>query len=215
MDREIKLIAGGVYQTYFSDTPSRVIAFDEIEVFYDAYWPTLDKWAFSSNLKSKGYYYRTLPRIFLKDVTFLREQPLTIDELKTFRPDLPFRLSRNKQMNWTDELIPNLEDYKDYAKRFSLDNFTQIVLPTKQITLRPFGKKGTITSLKSTLVSSISDEGFSCIELLWLAHNIQAPHIKTEQENGVGIFRSGHEKKVPAYYIGGYYDAANFIPKED
>jgi len=117
-------------------------------------------------------------------------------------------------MKWADKLIPKLEDFRDYAKNLGVEDLDQIALPTPQITLRPYGKKGTITSLKSTLVSAISDRGFSCIELLWLAHNIQAPHIKTEQENGVGIFRSGHEKKVPAYYIGGYYDAANFIPKE-
>jgi hypothetical protein len=215
MTNEIKLISGGVYQTYFSDTPSRVIAFDDIEVFYDAYWTTIDKWTFSSNLKSKGFYYRTIPRIFLKEVVFIREQPLTTDEFITFRPDLPFRLCRVKQMRWTDEIFPNFNDFKNYAKRFGCDTSNQIILPANKVTLGPFGAKGRITSLKSTLVSSIDDKGFTYIELLWLAHNLQAPHIKTKQENGIGIYRSGHERRVPAYYIGGYYDAANFIPKED
>lgn len=215
MTTEIRLISGGVYQTYFSDAPSRIIAFDDIEVFYDAYWPTIDKWTFSSNLKSRGYYYRTIPRIFLKDVIFLREQPLTTDELLTFRPDLPFRLCRYKKMSWTDEIFPNLNGFKEYLKRFGCDISSQIVLPVNKITLCPFGTKGQITSLKSTLVSSLNDKGFTCIELLWLAHNLQAPYIKTKQENGIGIFRSGHEKRVPAYYIGTYYDAAGFISKEE
>jgi len=213
MYKETKLIIGGIYQTYFSDKPSRVIAFDDIEVFYDAYWPTLDKWTFSSNLKSKGYYYRTLPRIFLKDVTFLREQPLTNDEFKTFRPDLPFRLCRNKQMVWADKPFPNLKEFSVFAAKAGCDISNKIVLPINKITLRPFGPKG--GAVKSSLVSSINDKGFSCVELLWLAYNLQVPYLREEQKPGVGIFRSGHEKNVPAYYIGSYYDAADFIPKEE
>jgi hypothetical protein len=215
MKTDSQLISGGVYQTILSDAPCRVIAFDDIEVFYDAYWPTLNKWSFSDNLKRQGTYYRTLPKIFLREATFLRGESLTTDELNTFRPDLLFRLCRNKFLTWTNELLPDFENFKKYASGFGCDFSNDIILPVTSITLRPFGSKGTITAKKSTLVSSLSDRGFTCIELLWLSHNIQAPFIKKETDKGVGIYRSGHEKKVPAYYIGGYYDEAGSIPKED
>ena len=189
---DTQLISGGIYQTILSDAPCRVIAFDDIEVFYDAYWPTLNKWSFSDNLKRQGTYYRTLPKIFLKGATFLREEPLTADELNTFRPDLPFRLCRNKFLAWTNESIPDFENFKKYAREFGCDISNRFILPVTSITLRPFGSKGAITAKKSTLVSSLSNKGFTCIELLWLAHNIQAPYIKRENKHGVGIYRSGH-----------------------
>ena len=89
------LLLGGVYLTKWDDRPFRVLAFDEFEVFYDCYWPSIDKWTFG-NLRSKGYYYRMTLQRFLEDVKFIREQPLTVQELQTFRPELPFRVCRNK-----------------------------------------------------------------------------------------------------------------------
>lgn len=213
MKADIKLILGGVYQTRLSGDPCRIMAFDGIEVFYDAYWSSLGKWTFSSSPRSKAFYYRTPPKFFLEDAVLLRETPLTIDELKAFRPDLPLRLCRNKQINWTDELFPEVLVFSDRLNELGLNISNEIVLPVSQITLQPYGPQG--RAMKSTLVASLSVEGFSCIELLWLAHNIQAPHLRGKQEKGVGIFRSGHEKGVPAYYIGGFYDSAKFISKED
>ena len=213
MKADIKLISGGVYQTGLSDDPCRIIAFDEIEVFYDAYWSSLGEWTFSSSPRSRGYYYRTPPKFFLKDAIMLREEPLTINELKVFRPDLPFRLCRNKQINWTGELFPEMLIFSDELNRMGLNISNEIVLPVLQITLQPYGPQG--GAMKSTLVTSLSAEGFSFIELLWLAHNIQAPYLRGNQEKGVDVFRSGHEKDIPAYYIGGFYDSANFIPKEE
>ena len=116
-------------------------------------------------------------------------------------------------MVWTHKMFPSIEAFKEYIKKLGFDISNKIVLPAAKITLRPFGPKG--GAVKSSLVSSLNDKGFSCVELLWLAHNLQAPHLREEQTRGVGIFRTGHEKNVPAYYIGGYYDAADFIPKED
>ncbi len=96
MDTEVKLVSGGVYKTILSEEPVRILRFDDIDVFYDAYWSSLDKWAFASSLKRSGTYYRTSPNIFLRNATFLRHQPLTTEEINTFRPDLANRLCRNK-----------------------------------------------------------------------------------------------------------------------
>ena len=214
MDTEVKLISGGVYKTILSEDPVRILMFDNIDVFYDAYWSSLDKWTFASSLKSSGTYYRTSPNIFLRNATFLRQQPLTTEEINTFRPNLPIRLCRNKQMSWTDKIFSNLNDYKTYASQFGCDISNNIILPVPSITLEPFGAKGRVTSLKSTLLTSVDKNGFSNIELLWLANNIQAEHSQHIVDKGIGIYRSGHKKKVPSYYIWGYYDMAGNIPTE-
>jgi hypothetical protein len=215
MDTEVKLISGGVYNTILSEDPVRVLRFDDIEVFYDAYWSSLDKWTFASSLKRSGAYYRTTPGVFLRNATFLRPQPLTSEELNTFRPDLPNRLCRNKNMTWTAKIFHELEDFKKYASLFRCDISDSIILPVPNISLTPFGAKGRVTSLKPTLISSVDKNGFSSIELLWHANNIQAEHSKHIVDNGVGIYRSGHYKKVPSYYIWTYYDKAGNIPFEE
>lgn len=215
MDKKVNLISGGVYQTTFSEEPCRVIAFDNVEVHYDTYGSFSDKWMFASNLKRQGTYYRTTSTVFSKDAVLLREQPLTKEELEIFRPDLPFRVCRNKQLIWTNKQYEKMDDFKKHAKESGFDISDEIVLPITTITLRPFGTKGTVTALKSSAVTAMHKEGFTAIELLWLAHNIQAIHIKKEQDKGVGIFRSGHEKKMPSYYIGQYYDMADIIPNEE
>jgi hypothetical protein len=183
MDMAVKLIQGGVYKTILSPEPLRVLAFDNFEVHYDAFWSSLDKWTHASDLKSSGIYYRSSADAFLKNATFIREQPLTEDEFRVFR----------------------------YLNQFNIETSGQIVLPVPSITLEPFGSKKRTALLKSTLVSSIDPSGFTEIELLWQANNVQAQQAKHIIEKGVGIYRKGHEKKVPSYYIWGYYDAAGLL----
>ena len=209
MEGKVRLILGGVYQTILYEGPCRVIGFDDEEVFYEPYYSFSNKWAFSG--RSRGYcsYYRTWPHIFLKNAEFLRIEALTNEDLQLFRPDLPHRLCRHKELNWTTDQFPDLKEYKEYLKENQIYITDDIVLPVPSITLRPFGRKGTIPALKSSVVSSIDAAGFSGSELLWLAHNLQVPVLKESLIKGLGIFRSGHEKKLPAYYIAGYLSAGD------
>jgi hypothetical protein len=207
MDNTVKIFVGGVYQTILTDGPVRVIGLDDDDVFYDPYLPSLKRWALSSKPASNCAYYRTTPNVFMKKANFLRMQPLTPAELHAFRPDLPMKLCRYTNLSWSDQPIPDFAIYQDQVRQIIGDISDVVVLPVPKITLRPFGRKGTITALKSAIVFSEQPEGFSMLELLWLAHNIQAPHLKQYRPNGVGIFRSGHEKKVPSYYIGGFLSA--------
>lgn len=165
MQTDIQLISGGVYQTSLADTPCRIIAFDDVEVFYDAYWSSLDKWAFGgNNLKRTGYYYRTPPNIFLRSAVLLREQPLTDKKLMVFMPNLPFRLCRSKLNNWSSELFSDLTGCDSHITSLGDNTSQQIIIPVEKIALQPFGPKG--DSVKSTIVTSTNEEGFSCIELL-------------------------------------------------
>jgi len=212
MEQISNLILGGVYQTKWDERPFRILAFDDIELFYDCYWPSIDKWTFG-NLNSKGYYYRMSPERFLNSGKLLREQPLTQKELETFRPYLPFRICRNKNIAWTDQQYSDVETYKNAIKDSGIDTSDKIVLPVSQIVLHPFGPKS--GAVKPTTINSSNQEGFTTSELLWNAQNIQSIHLREKQKNGVGIFRLGHEKKMPAYYIGGYNDKANSITTDD
>ena len=207
MDKTAKLFVGGVYQTILAEGPARVIGLDDDEVFYDAYLPFLNQWSLPTKPRSNCTYFRTWPTVFMKNAQFLREEPLTVGELQVFRPDLPMKLCRYTDLSWADQPIPEFAIYRDQVREMIGDVSDVVVLPVTTITLRPFGRKGTITALKSSIVSSERSEGFSTLELLWLAHNIQAPHLKERLPKGVGIFRSGHEKKVPSYYIGGFLSA--------
>jgi hypothetical protein len=112
------LALGGVYKTSFTEYPCRIIAYDEFEVLYDAYWPGLDKWTFASNLKRKGTYYRITPTLFIRDSRILEVKPLTDQELRVFIPHLPMRLCRFKELNWTENQIPSLEEFREYVNGF-------------------------------------------------------------------------------------------------
>jgi hypothetical protein len=77
------------------------------------------------------------------------------------------------------------------------------------IILIPFGAKG--GHKKSVKVKALNGSYFTGLELLWNAHNVQAPYINVKLEIGTGLHRLGFEKGIPSYYIGGYYDSAGFL----
>lgn len=209
MNSTTNLILGGVYKTKFHPDPHRVIAFDNYEVFYDGYWPTLDKWTFSDSLNSKCFYYRTIPSVFLDSATFLREQPLTERESSIFRPDLPFRICRNKQIQWMTNDFSDINLYKDFLIKNNFSLSQEIVLNVPEIVLHPYGPKG--GGVKATKITASNKQGFTNSELLWHGQNLQSIHLKENSKDGVGLFRLGHEKKIPSYYIGNYIDKANFL----
>lgn len=206
------LMLGAVYQTNMDTRPFRVLAFDNFEVFYDCYWPSLDRWTFD-NLRSRGYYYRTTPVSFLDGATFLHESPLSSKEFQTFRPDLPFRVCRNRKINWTDIQYPKIEDYEQMLHHLGIDLFEDVILSIPQLVLHPFGpKKGVV---KPLVLESENTVGFTCLDLLWKAHNAQAPYIRQLLEGGIGIHRLGHEKKMPAYYIGHFISSGGIMIPDD
>ena len=209
MDNTPDLIIGGIYKTNFNSDLRRVIAFDEFEVFYDAYWTTLDKWTFSDSLNGKCFYYRTTPYHFLNSAELLKVQPLTEKEFSIFRPDLAFRPFRHKQIQWTTEIFDSMDLYLDKLSRSGFHISDEIALNIPEIILHPYGPKG--GGAKAKKISATNGYSFTHNELLWNAHCIQAINLREDSKDGVGLFRLGHEKKSPSYYIGNYYDKANFL----
>ena len=199
---------GGVYKTILDEKPIRIIAFDCNEVFYDVWWDHLNDWGNKNSLKSKVSYYRTSLKRILENLIFIRIEPLSDIEIKVHRPDLPFNTCRILDIKWTDKLFLTFNEYESYLLSKSIDANTISDLNISELILVPFGLKG--ARKKSVCIKALNETYFTGLELLWHAHNIQAPYINVNIVAGVGLHRLGFEKGIPSYYIGGYNDNMGF-----
>ena len=204
-----KLSLGGVYTTSWEDRPMRVIAFDEFELFYDSWWEHKNDWGLRCH-NSKVAFFRCSTSRFAESANLIRVDPLTAQELEKYKLYLPLRLCRHKELKWFQKAFEILEDYISYWKQQKIDLSENSILEADKIILQPFGPTG--GRKKSIVVNADNGKYFSEAELLWKAHNIQAEY-QTFIDNGVGLFRSGLSKQLAVYYIGGFYDLAETIPR--
>jgi hypothetical protein len=212
-EKNITLIEGGVYQTDLSTSPIHIISFNDAQVYYDTWWEHLNDWGYKDSLKKKVFYYRTRPNRILNGSEFLRVEPLSDAEKKVYRPDLPFFVCRNAALSWTDKTYATIEEYEKYLISKSVDTKSITGLNIAEIILVPFDLKG--NPKKSILIKAMNGNEFSGIELLWHAHNIQAPYISEDTKEGVGLHRLGFEKGLPSFYIGEYYDSGGSLKEAE
>lgn len=198
----MELILGGVYKTKWDERPFRVLAFDNSEVFYDCFWPSLNQWTFASSLKRKGYYYRMSLTNFIDQIEFIREQDLTEIEKTIFLPKLPFRICQYENISWEKDKVESIEKYEIITRKCINDFKVETVLEVPEIIIYPFGSKGGIT--KPFLIKSMNSKSFTNLELMWNANNLQSEYLRGEVKSGIGIYRLGHEKKLASYYLGNY-----------
>ena len=201
------LIVGGVYSTELDKRPHRVLAFDNIELFYDGWWEHKNDWGLKCH-NSKVSFYRTSTTHFIKTAELIRIDPLIEEEKQKYKLELPFRLVRHEEFTWMQNSFPNLKSFTFYCKEHNLKLTDEPILKESQIILIPIGPNG--GNKKSNLIEADNGKWFTELELLWKAHNIQA-QFKTCVSYGVGLYRLGLEKNFASYYIGGYYDLAEFI----
>jgi hypothetical protein len=204
----LKLKLGGIYKTEWDEKPLRVIGFDDFEVFYDCLWPHDNSWAFSGNFKKKCYFYRISASFFISKSTLIDYVPLTIEELKVFRPDLPMRVARTRELNWNSIEIDNYNNFIEHTKTISDRFIFDEKIPSEKIVLIPFGNNGGLK--KGTILSADNSNYFECVELVWKAKELQAA-VNDQTSNGIGIYRIGFENELPSYYIGEYMDRAGFL----
>lgn len=200
---------GSVIQCSRMDDPIRVLACDEVEVLYDAWWSHAEEWGFKS-LRRRATYYRKPTNTLLGDGEVLRVEPLSNEELAVHCPDLPLRLLRSTEARWRNE------DYSDAdALVASLDKLPSdlnlasddIVLDLPSVALHAFGPK--LGAKKTVMIDARNGKGFTARELYWQANKLQAPFF-TEVEEGIGLYRSGFFKKTPMFYTWGALDLARF-----
>lgn len=191
-----KLEIGGVYKTDFDSRPFRIIGLDEYEVFYDCLWSD-NEWTFSGNFRRKTIFYRMSAKIFQSKSELIEVNKITDEEFKYFRPDLPMRFGRIKEISWNN-LDSVFDDYKDQITDFKID--------TEKLVLVPHGKKDGYG--KGVIIEQSG--GLTGLEIISQASKIQNS-VYDCQSDGIGFYRLGFEKRFPRYSIGEYFDRAGIM----
>ncbi|WMI68177.1 hypothetical protein [Mangrovimonas sp. YM274] len=136
--------------------------------------------------------------IFKTKSELIENLPLTEKESQYFRPDLPMRFGRTKNVSWNSFNSDGIKDLKsDFGNRKF--NATKIIL----VPYCPKGgfKKGEILECKSE---------FTEFEIILKAKEIQESS-NNQKSNGIGFYRLGYQKGLPTYAIGEYFDRAGIM----
>lgn len=195
------LQVGAVFQPEWDTRPIRVIAFDAEQVMYDCWWPHVPGWGIDS-LNRTISYYRISLSWFLNKSKYLRTDAYTEAELSIHRPDLPFGFARFANIEWPSIPFATKEDFPGSTSIITQVGASTPILNTAKLYLLPFGPKG--SSKPGVLLESENPCGFTIEELLWHAARLQSQYLREiKVTNGVGIYRSGIQRKLPSYYIWG------------
>jgi hypothetical protein len=185
----------------------RILLMDQIQVFYDVWWSHAHEWGLSS-LSGQGHYY-CLPTSLLRGRSIvLRSEPLTDIEQAIHRPDLPLRLLRSPSMQWSKDQYQSMSQFigahQGDIEQLGISD-DNVALDAPEVFLVPFGPGGGMK--RAVRLKALNGRGFSSIELLWRAYEVQAPQHRTST-NGIGIYRSGFKNKAPVFYLWGSDDRA-------
>ena len=168
-----------------TERPSRAAVADHAR-------PRLDRWGLADLEAIKHQrinYYLTTVSTVLEKARHLRPGPLSADERAVHRPDLPFAAVQDTVISWSSDNTGRLAE-------------TRSELNTSLIYLEPFGPRGGTRAG----VRVVADNGssFTAEELFRKAQAAQARHLRDEMPvAGVGIYRSGLQRGLPAFYLWG------------
>ncbi|WP_346537416.1 hypothetical protein [Micromonospora sp. DPT] len=170
---------------------------------YDTWWPHLGNWGLAKlgEIKKRrvSYYVATASTLAEKAI-YVRSEPLTDAELALHRPDLPFSVGQCHVLSWPAEAPESTEAS---AKGWRATGCPEPeALGVSEVYLLPFGPKG--GERAGVRVKAENGTAFRWDELVWKASVIQAPFIRAGASvQGIGIYRSGLNRGVPAYYLWG------------
>lgn len=181
--------SGDVVSVSWDHRPIRVLQTDAIETFYDAGMGEVG-WVMAK--ARTAIFYRTSTPNLKETASRTLPSPFSLKEDKKFRPDLPMRLFRYRDADWSDELpiLTSLE--------------CDLSIPAQEVVIIPFGSKGGAT--KPVKVQASDGESLSLREIIEAAHSAQQS--KCADVKGVGLYRSGFVGGVPSYYLWGAIDRA-------
>lgn len=184
---EAEIEPGAVFRFPHDNRPNRVLLHNDGVVMYDAWWPDLDGWGLADldaiRRKRISYYVATVPTL-LEKATRLRSDPLSADERAVHRPDLPFIAAQDPAITWAG------------------DAETRSPLKAPAIYLLPFGPgRGTKPGVR---VVADNGSSFTAEELFVKAKAAQTRYLGDPLPvTGVGIYRSGLQRGLPAFYLWG------------
>jgi len=194
---------GAVLQWPHDDRPFRLLAYDSAVAMYDTWWPHLGNWGLA-NLgavkKRRVNYYVVTASTVVERATFVRSEPLTEAEISLHRPDLPFAAMQCQALSWPAEAWGTAEaSARDWRSAGCPE---AEALGASEVYLLPFGPRG--GERAGVRVKADNGTSFSWDELLWKASVVQAPFVRAgASAQGVGIYRSGLNRGIPAYYLWG------------
>jgi hypothetical protein len=196
-------------QTRWDKDPSRVLAFDDQEVFYDSWWPTLNSWTFGIRRSAAVYYRMDLAR-FLDSAVKLDATPLTQQERALHRPDLPLRVYRELRFSWDSGLFSDRAEFVNALQMAGMDAASMPPLDTTAIVIVPQTAKRHVKT--GVLISAESGLSLSGVEVLWGAYCAQAPYQRWPSR-GIGLYRHGLRRRgIPSYIIGGFSEIYSHPP---
>jgi hypothetical protein len=194
---------GAVLRWAHDDRPFRVLAYDSGVAMYDTWWPHLGNWGLA-NLgevkKRRVNYYVATASTVAEKATFIRSEPLTEAEISLHRPDLPFAVAQCQPVSWPVEAPGSAEASARGWRSAGCPEAK--ALGVAEVYLFPFGPRG--GERAGVRVKADNGTSFSWDELAWKACVVQAPFVRAgASAQGIGIYRSGLNRGIPAYYLWG------------
>ncbi|MEO6567490.1 MAG: hypothetical protein ABIO94_01905, partial [Opitutaceae bacterium] len=111
-----QLCVGAVFTIKHCDKPVRVIAYDEIEVFYDAFWGEEVGWGMELGSR-RVIYYRVCTPLFLDGAEKLRVDEPSARFLAKHRPDLPLRFGRSTRLQWAETPLATRVEFEAHVRQ--------------------------------------------------------------------------------------------------
>jgi hypothetical protein len=187
-----KIEPGAVFRFSHDDRPNRVLLHESKVVMYDAWLPHRDGWGLAdlgAVKRQRVSYYVATASTVLEKATYLRSDPLSADERAVHRPDLPFAAVQDAAISWSSDNAGRLTEARSE-------------LNAARLYLLPFGPGGGTKA--GVQVAADNGSSFTAEELFRKAQAAQARHINEAMPvAGVGIYRSGLQRGVPAFYLWG------------
>jgi hypothetical protein len=197
---------GAVFRWSHDDRPSRVLVHDRDVVMYDAWWPHLGNWGLADVQllrKKRIGYYVALTATLAEHASYVRLDPLTDHEAAIHRPDLPFAIGQCVAISWPSEVPGTAAEFAEDWRAAGCPDGGMVRAP--DVYLYPFGPDGEVWAAAGARVQAANGTVFPVEELLFKAAAVQAPFISgTAPTQGIGIYRDGLYRGIPAYYLGGF-----------
>lgn len=192
--------AGDVYEPGGPDKrPIRVLMSDDIDVYYDTWWPE-GGWTLSRFWRSAAFY--RMATHYVTAGTCVRRDPLSAKECERYRLDLPLRIYRHRSLNWAHLEGATPEQTAVAAAAWGVNMAGCPALKAEKVTLIWFPKWPS-GKLMHTTVTAASGGEIAASDLLWHAQRLVCQQVVND---GIGLFRSGLHRGVPSYLVWGFHD---------
>jgi hypothetical protein len=196
--------SGLVFRWPHDERPQRVLVHDRDRIAYDCWWPHLKNWGYADLepiRRGRANYYGVNVATLLAKAAFVGNEPLTDEEAKVHRPDLPITVVQRAGVSWPVDVVAA----RAWAEQFrggGIGGVDGADLQVTEVYLSPFGPKGATKG--GVRVRADNGMAFTAEELMRKAAEIQAKATgKATSLPGVGIYRLGLNRLVPSFWLWG------------